>query len=183
MSLTRNRVSLGIRCRWGLRNGLFYVAKDSTTKQVLGVAMWMPPRALAKEATWDDWSQSWLLWFKQVGMNLYYGRGGLNVNRYWIWKDRQAMTQKELWTDSKGYYFCNIVTVLPSAQGRCYLESSRDQPNTAINERLGFKLAKEIECDDNGVVCRASLLPPSLAWTSMSSFFEAYISTLDQARS
>jgi GNAT superfamily N-acetyltransferase len=101
-------------------------------------------------------------------MNLWYGRGGLSTKRYWIWKARQAEAQKELWTSDKGYYFCNIVTVLPEAQGRgvgralmeevlrqadkegvwCYLESSRKEPNVAIYEKFGFKLAREMECRD-----------------------------------
>ena len=103
-------------------------------------------------------------------MNLWYGRGGLNVKRYYIWKSAQAEAQKELWTDEKGYYFCNIVTVLPEAQGKgvgkllfkevkdladaegrkCYLESSRAEPNMAIYERMGFGLRKEMVCDDEG---------------------------------
>ena len=96
------------------------------------------------------------------------GRGGLRVNRYWIWKARQAEAQKELWTDEQGYYFCNIVTVLPGEQGRgigrklmqaamdqadkedrkCYLESSRLVPNVAIYEKMGFRLVREMRCDD-----------------------------------
>jgi GNAT superfamily N-acetyltransferase len=101
-------------------------------------------------------------------MNLWYGRGGLSTKRYWIWKERQAEAQKELWTSDKGYYFCNIVTVLPEAQGKgvgralmeevlnaadkegvsCYLESSRREPNVAIYEKFGFKLAREMDCRD-----------------------------------
>lgn len=107
-------------------------------------------------------------------MNAYYGRGGLNVRRYWIWKTKQAIAQKELWTDEAGYYFCNIVTVLPECQGQgvgrrlfaevtdradregrcCYLESSREVPNTEIYERLGFRKVKEMECEDGGSVCK-----------------------------
>jgi len=103
-------------------------------------------------------------------MNIYYGRGGLNVKRYWLWKEAQAKAQEELWNDEKGYYFCNIVTVLPEAQGkgvgralmevvlkkadeegrRCYLESSRDVPNVAIYEKFGFRLVKDMLCDDDG---------------------------------
>lgn len=101
-------------------------------------------------------------------MNAWYGRGGLSTARYWVWKARQAEAQKELWTDARGYYFCNIVTVLPEAQGQgvgralmeevlqmadregvsCYLESSRREPNVAIYERFGFKLVREMECRD-----------------------------------
>lgn len=106
----------------------------------------------------------------QGWMNLYYGRGGLNVKRYWLWKEAQAKAQAELWNDPRGYYFCNIVTVLPEAQGkgvgrklmevvlkeadkrnmRCYLESSRKEPNVPIYERFGFKLVREMLCDDDG---------------------------------
>ena len=46
------------------------------------------------------------------------GRGGLRTARYWRWKEQQAQAQKEVWTDPDGYYFCNIVTVVPEAQGR-----------------------------------------------------------------
>lgn len=101
-------------------------------------------------------------------MNAWYGRGGLSTTRYWIWKARQAEAQRELWTDPQGYYFCNIVTVLPECQGqgvgralmeevlhmadkegrRAYLESSRWEPNGAIYERFGFRLVKEMECRD-----------------------------------
>ena len=96
------------------------------------------------------------------------GHGGLRVNRYWIWKARQAEAQKELWTDEHGYYFCNIVAVLPREQGRgigkklmqattvkadqegrkCYLESSKLYPNTVIYTQMGFQLAKKIRCED-----------------------------------
>ena len=92
------------------------------------------------------------------------------MRRYWIWKATQAEAQKEIWTDPNGYYFCNIVTVLPEAQGKgvgkllfqdvtdvadregrkCYLESSRAEPNMAIYKRMGFVLAKEMVCDDAG---------------------------------
>ena len=33
---------------------------------------------------------------------------------------------------------------------RCYLESSRGVPNIAIYGRWGFKLIKEMICDDGG---------------------------------
>jgi GNAT superfamily N-acetyltransferase len=62
------------------------------------------------------------------------------------------------------------MVVLPEAQGKglgakmmkavtdeadarnmcCYLESSRDVPNIAIYERLGFKFVKDMKCDDEG---------------------------------
>lgn len=168
-SPTRNRVSLTIRCRWGIEHGLFYIARDTDTGRVLGTAMWMPPHPLNEPQSWSLYLSSWTLWAQQIYMNTWYGRGGLNVKRYWIWKARQAEAQSALWTDKRGYYFCNIVTVLPEAQGRgvgrklmeivldradkegmpCYLESSRDVPNVAIYERFGFELVKEMKCDDD----------------------------------
>jgi hypothetical protein len=74
-------VSLGIRCRWGIRNALFYVAKDSDDAEgnVLGIAMWMPPRPVELKESWGEWIEGWKLWGAQVFMNLWYGRGGLNV--------------------------------------------------------------------------------------------------------
>ncbi|EME47509.1 hypothetical protein DOTSEDRAFT_41907 [Dothistroma septosporum NZE10] len=171
-SLQRNSVSLGIRCRWGMKYALFHVAKDTNdaSGKVLGVACWLAPSNPFAPQTWSDYFGSWQLWFEQVKMNLWYGRGGLNVKRYYIWKSAQADAQKALWDDKKGYFFCNIVTVLPETQGKgigkllfkqvtdqadaegrkCYLESSRAEPNMAIYERMGFQLAKEMTCDDEG---------------------------------
>ena len=104
-------------------------------------------------------------------MNAWFGRGGLNVRRYWIWKERQAEAQGEVLAgEGDGVYFCNIVAVLPEAQGkgvgralmevvlkkadmegkRCYLESSRNVPNVGIYERFGFRLVREMLCDDEG---------------------------------
>lgn len=160
-SLKRNSVSLAIRCRWGISYALFQVAKDTNDPEgkVLGVACWLPPSDLFAPQSWNDYWGSWWLWLEQVRMNLWYGRGGLNVRRYWIWKDAQAEAQKQLWTDKSGYYFCNIVTVLPEYQRRgigkalfqhvtnqadregrkCYLESSRAEPNMAIYERYVYR--------------------------------------------
>ncbi|KAF7881599.1 uncharacterized protein EAF02_006287 [Botrytis sinoallii] len=173
LNLVRNSVSLGIRCRWGIRNGLFYVAKDSQSHRVLGVAMWLPPKSAGSPETWAEWIDSWAMWAQQVGMNIWYGRGGLNVKRYYIWKDRQAEAQSNIWTDPRGYYFLNIMVVHPDAQGRgigkalakevtriadaegkrCYLESSRDVPNMKIYETFGFHFEKKMICDDEGDTC------------------------------
>ncbi|KAM3083667.1 hypothetical protein ACMFMG_002216 [Clarireedia jacksonii] len=173
LNLIRNSVSLGIRCRWGIRNALFYVAKDSKNDRILGVAMWLPPRPIGSKETWAEWFDSWKMWCQQVGMNLWYGRGGLNVKRYYIWKDRQAEAQSEIWTDPLGYYFLNIMVVHPDAQGKgigkllakeitaiadregkqCYLESSRDVPNMKIYEAMGFHFVKKMVCDDEGETC------------------------------
>src|SRR5271163_1983956 len=173
---SRNLVSLRAKCEWGIRNALFYVAKDAdgSDGKVIGISMWMKPRSVESPKLWSEWWDEYVLWFKQ-GLNLirYGGRGGLRTNRYWIWKERQAEAQSEIWTDPKGYYFCNIVTVMPGHQGagvgkklmsvvldqadaegrRCYLESSRMEPNVKIYEKMGFKLVKEMKCEEGGEVC------------------------------
>jgi GNAT superfamily N-acetyltransferase len=177
MDLNRNRVSLGIRCRWGIRNALFYVAKDTDSDkqgEVLGIAMWMPPRPVVEKATWKEWLEGWRIWAEQVAMNAFHGRGGLNVQRYWIWKAKQAEAQSEIWTDPLGYYFLNIMVVKPVHQGkgigkllarevtqradeegtRCYLESSRNVPNVKIYEAMGFHFVKEMDCEEGGDTCK-----------------------------
>jgi len=61
---------------------MFYVAKDLESEdkdKVLGIAMWMPPRPAQLTESWGDWLEGWKLWVQQLGMNLWYGRGGLNV--------------------------------------------------------------------------------------------------------
>lgn len=173
----RNFASLKAKCEWGMRNALFFVAKDTEDKQgvVLGVSMWMKPRNVNEKQTWSEWIDGQILWLKQ-GLNLlwYQGRGGLNTKRYWIWKHEQAIAQSELWTDPHGYYFCNIVTVRPGIQGngigrrlfeivtkemadkegrKCYLESSKEKPNIAIYEKMGFRLARKMVCAESGDVC------------------------------
>lgn len=130
--------------------------------------MWLPPQPPSLPQSWSLYLSYWYLWYNQIRMNLRYGRGGLSTRRYWIWKERQAEAQEAIWTSDKGYYFCNIVTVLPDAQGQgvgralmdevlrkadedgmsCYLESSRKIPNVAIYERFGFKLVREMPCQD-----------------------------------
>lgn len=132
--------------------------------------MWLPPTQADAPQSWSLYLSSWWLYLNQIRMNLIYGRGGLNVKRYWLWKEAQAAAQAELWKDPEGYYFCNIVTVLPEAQGKgvgralmeevlamadqegkkCYLESSRREPNVPIYERFGFQLVRDMVCDDDG---------------------------------
>ncbi len=58
------------------------MAKDTGSDEkdkVLGIAMWMKPRPVELKETWGEWWDGWKLWSQQVGMNLWYGRGGLNV--------------------------------------------------------------------------------------------------------
>lgn len=70
---------MGIRCHWGIRNAMFYVAKEEGSDKVLGVSMWLPPQKAGEKQSWGDWFEDWRMWLEQVGMNLCYGRGGLNV--------------------------------------------------------------------------------------------------------
>jgi hypothetical protein len=58
------------------------VAKDTSSDfkdEVVGIAMWMPPRPAELKETWSEWFEGWKMWAQQVKMNLWYGRGGLNV--------------------------------------------------------------------------------------------------------
>ena len=139
----------------------------------------MKPRPVNEPQTWHQWWDEYVLWFKQ-GINLiwYKGRGGLKTDRYWIWKREQAKCQKEIWTDAQGYYFVNMVVVLPDMQGQgigrklfdvvttkadeegrtCYLESSRDEPNVKIYEKMGFHMRKKMTClSDDGEQARCDL--------------------------
>lgn len=178
----RNCASLSSRCHWGINNAIFQVAKEAgdpedghgKAPQVLGVSCWLPPRPASDPESWYDWFQGWLLSFNQLLNNVrYLGHGGLRTNRYWIWKDRQREAQSQIWSDPRGYYFCNIVAIRPEAQGKgigrqlfdavanqadkegykCYLESSKLTPNVRIYERLGFQMIKEMECRDGEDVC------------------------------
>jgi GNAT superfamily N-acetyltransferase len=169
----RNYGSLEARCLWGIKNAIFHVAKEESGPEgpegILGVSCWLPPHPPSQPETWTSWYEGWVLWFRQGLNNLRHGgRGGLNVKRYYIWKERQAEAQGAIWDDERGYYFCNIVAVRPEAQGKgvgrllfeevtrkadeegvkCYLESSRNQPNVGIYEKLGFDMRKVMECRD-----------------------------------
>ncbi len=136
--------------------------------------MWLRPKAASEPESWSSFLSSYLLWFKQGVLILRnLGRGGLIYRRYQIWKRKQAEAQKGIWTDPNGYYFCNTLVVDPAAQGKglgrklmqvvtdradregrkCYLESSRKEPNVAIYERMGFKLVRRMTCEDEGERC------------------------------
>lgn len=41
--------------------------------------MWLPPKQVGEKQSWNEWFEDWKLWSNQVRMNLWYGRGGLNV--------------------------------------------------------------------------------------------------------
>jgi GNAT superfamily N-acetyltransferase len=36
----------------------------------------------------------------------------------------------------------------------CYLESSKDKPNMQIYESWGFEFATQMDCDDDGAICK-----------------------------
>ncbi|KAF6831380.1 hypothetical protein CPLU01_06799 [Colletotrichum plurivorum] len=130
----RNYQSLALRMRWGIRNAIFHVAKEDASDEVLGVAMWLPPRAADAPSTWGDWLEGWRLWFGQVNYNLWYGRGGLNVKGKGI-----------------GAEMMRAVTETADREGmRCYLESSREVPNVAIYGRWGFRMRTKMVLDDDG---------------------------------
>lgn len=142
---------------------------------IVGISLWYSPQAADTSLTWSAWAQEWLLSFRQLMNNIrFLGRGGLNVPRYRIWKQVQQDAHNTLWTDPRGYYFCNMVAVSSEARGMgvgkrlmenvmekadregmpCYLESSKGQPNITIYQRMGFELIKEIECAEGGDVCK-----------------------------
>jgi GNAT superfamily N-acetyltransferase len=178
----RNFHSLKAKCEWGMKHALFYVAKDTDSTnpdQVIGVSMWMKPTKTDKAQNWEEWWDDYVLWFKQ-GINLlwYQGRGGLRTDRYRVWKREQAKAQAELWTDPEGYYFVNIVVVRPGIQGKgigrklfevvtskadqegrkCYLESSKAEPNVQIYEKMGFDLRKKMVCvSEDGSAAKCDL--------------------------
>jgi GNAT superfamily N-acetyltransferase len=147
--------------------------------------MWLPPHPAAEPESWYSYFQSWLLSARQLFNNIRFrGRGGLNITRYRIWKARQQEAQEKVWTDPKGYYFCNIVAVAPGTQGmgigrklfevvtdaadreerRCYLESSKGTPNVDIYRKMGFEMVTELDCvegeDKCRVCCLLFLYPP-----------------------
>ncbi|PGH14479.1 hypothetical protein AJ80_05924 [Polytolypa hystricis UAMH7299] len=150
-------------------------AVSSSSSRVVGVSMWLPPHPASELESWHSYFQSWILSFRQMLCNIrFLGRGGLNLKRYWIWKECQERAQREVWTDPRGYYFCNVLAVLPGCQGKgigrklmdvvmrqadvedakCYLESSKGVPNVEIYGRMGFKTMSEMDCADGDVVCR-----------------------------
>jgi ribosomal protein S18 acetylase RimI-like enzyme len=146
-----------------------------TPGTVVGVGWWYSPQSVSASQTWSVWAQECILSFRQFLNNVrFLGRGGLNISRYWIWKQVQNEAHEALWTDPHGYYFCNMVGVSSEARGMgvgkrlmesvmekadqegvsCYLESSKGYPNVTIYEKMGFELVKEIECADGGDICK-----------------------------
>lgn len=147
----------------------------SPTPSVVGVSWWYAPQPTASPLPWSTWAQDWLLSMRQLLYNIRFGgRGGLNLPRYQLWKAMQRETHDSVWTDPRGYYFCNVLAVSGCMRGlgvgkklvqvvtdradregvKCYLESSKGMPNLVIYEKLGFELVKEIECVEGGDRCK-----------------------------
>lgn len=146
--------------------------------KIVGVCWWFQPSSATEPESWTVWTQEWLLSFRQLLNNIrYFGRGGLNLPRYRTWKSLQKKTHDKIWTDPRGYYFCNVIAVDSEMRGMgvgrmlvdvvtvradadgvpCYLESSKGMPNLAIYEKMGFAMLKEIECVDEGDGCKVSV--------------------------
>jgi predicted N-acetyltransferase YhbS len=47
-----------------------------------------------------------------------------------------------------------VTRLADQEEKRCYLESSRDVPNMKIYEAMGFHFVKQMDCDDDGEVCK-----------------------------
>ena len=189
-NLQRNAASLAAHFQYGISCGcpisvakVTCAASDQKTDReirlppgtIVGVGWWYSPKVPSEPQSWSVWAQEWLLSFRQLVNNVrFFGRGGLSISRYWIWKKVQQDAHDRIWTDPRGYYFCNLVGVSALARGMgvgrrlmetvmdkadeegmpCYLESSKGYPNITIYEKMGFELVKEIECAEDGEVCR-----------------------------
>jgi hypothetical protein len=54
--------------------------------------MWLRPQPRDQKQSWYDWLGDWRLWLGQVKMNLWFGRGGLNVKVGVPWLSRSLCT-------------------------------------------------------------------------------------------
>ncbi|KAL4817431.1 acyl-CoA N-acyltransferase [Aspergillus spinulosporus] len=179
-NIARNAASLSAHFLHGLAiHAPIYVAKapasdraSDASDRIVGVCWWHPPTPAAARAPLAHRTQDLLLSVRQLLFNIRYrGRGGLRLDRYRQWKALQAQKHRRIWTDPRGYYFCNVIAVRAEMRGLglgrrlvevvteradeegmpCYLESSKGMPNLAIYQKLGFEGVGEIECvDGNG---------------------------------
>ncbi|KAL5001783.1 acyl-CoA N-acyltransferase [Aspergillus recurvatus] len=172
-NLARNAASLSAHFLHGLAiHAPIYVARQMSLNRIVGICWWHPPTPTASPPPFSHRTQDLLLSARQLLFNIrYLGRGGLRVDRYRQWKALQAQKHSRIWTDPRGYYFCNVIAVRAEMRGLglgrrlvevvteradeegmpCYLESSKGMPNLAIYRKLGFEGVGEIECvDGNG---------------------------------
>ncbi|KAL4908892.1 hypothetical protein BDW74DRAFT_187377 [Aspergillus multicolor] len=162
-NIARNAASLSAHFHHGLAiRAPIYIAKDTTSNRIVGICWWHSPEPQSSRPPLSHKAQEVLLSIR---------RGGLRLHRYRQWKELQAKRHSRLWTDERGYYFCNVIAVRAEMRGfglgrrlvevvteqadeegiPCYLESSKGMPNLAIYQKLGFKGVGEIECvDENG---------------------------------
>ncbi|GAB1212272.1 hypothetical protein ATERTT37_001404 [Aspergillus terreus] len=182
-NIHRNAASLAAHFQYGLNcKTPMFVAKappsDKRSSSVVGVCWWYSPHPPTKPVSWTVWAQDWVLSFRQLLYNVRFGgRGGLNMRRYQLWKSMQKETHDAVWTDPRGYYFCNVIAVSAEMRGQglgrklvevvtkqadregipCYLESSKGVPNLIIYQKLGFELVREINCVDGDDACKVSV--------------------------
>ncbi|KAL2822769.1 acyl-CoA N-acyltransferase [Aspergillus cavernicola] len=188
-NIARNAASLAAHFLHGLNtNAPIYVAKctslphndtdteygSSSSNRIVGICWWHPPISTTSGTPFPIRAQDWLLSLRQLLANIRHaGRGGLLLPRYLQWKTLQAEAHKKIWSDPRGYYFCNVIAVRAEMRGTgvgrrlveavteradeegmsCYLESSKGMPNLGIYQRLGFAGVGEIECVDGKDVC------------------------------
>ncbi|KAL4922372.1 acyl-CoA N-acyltransferase [Aspergillus aurantiobrunneus] len=180
-NIARNAASLSAHFRHGLAtNAPIYVAKstpsdqDGNRSRIVGICWWLPPSPTTSPPPLAHRAQDWLLSLRQLLANIRFaGRGGLRLHRYKQWKELQGKKHEKVWTDPRGYYFCNVIAVRAEMRGHgvgrrlveavtdradeegmaCYLESSKGMPNLRIYEKLGFGMVGEIECVDGKDVC------------------------------
>ncbi|KAL4936154.1 hypothetical protein BDV06DRAFT_228150 [Aspergillus oleicola] len=201
-NIRRNAASLRAHFLHGLSIGApIYVAKETPSNihgqkvlmeskhnRVVGICWWLPPTPKHTPVPLSHRTQDVLLSVRQFLANIrYFGRGGLRMSRYTQWKSLQAQKHESIWTDDKGYYFCNVIAVRGEMRGKglgrrlveavtekaddegmpCYLESSKGMPNLRIYEKLGFEGVGEIECLDaegggkEGVTLYCMIRPPA----------------------
>ncbi|KAL2870390.1 GNAT family N-acetyltransferase [Aspergillus lucknowensis] len=182
-NIARNAASLSAHFLHGLSiNAPIYVAKVTSLKKsgsdeesrIIGICWWHLPLSTTSRTPFTVRAQDCLLSLRQLLANIRYaGRGGLRLHRYRQWKELQARMHAKIWTNTRGYYFCNVIAVRSEMRGRgvgrrlveavtqradaegmpCYLESSKGMPNLLIYEKLGFELVSEIECVDGKDIC------------------------------
>ncbi|KAL4951648.1 acyl-CoA N-acyltransferase [Aspergillus filifer] len=201
-NIRRNAASLRAHFLHGLAlNAPIYVAKqiapnnygqkvrpDKKSNPVVGICWWIPPTPTHTRVPFSHRTQDALLSLRQFLANIqFFGRGGLRLKRYKQWKSLQRQKHDSIWTDERGYYFCNVIAVRDEMRGRglgrrlveavtdqadeegmaCYLESSKGMPNLRIYEKLGFQGKGEIECFDSekrgkeGVTLYCMIRPPT----------------------
>ncbi|KAL4804434.1 acyl-CoA N-acyltransferase [Aspergillus unguis] len=184
---SRNAASLRAHFLHGLAiDAPIYVAKytsnsdkpDIDNDRIVGICWWHPPVRKSGPTPLAIRTQDALLSVRQLIANIrYLGRGGLHLDRYRRWKELQRKTHSRIWTDERGYYFCNVIAVRSEMRGHglgrrlveavtekaddegmpCYLESSKGMPNLAIYQKLGFEVVRDIECLHGKDACTVSL--------------------------